>query len=109
MIRIRAVEEAIADRYAEQKMRCPTHLSIGQEGPAAAVGAVNERGTLLLLPVADAALRAFPGEAPALLQALLQRLFAAALGVGAPGNTFGSTDAAKWVKAGVAAFLSLKF
>jgi dynein heavy chain len=34
---------------------------------------------------------------------------AAALGVGAPGNTFGSTDAAKWVKAGVAAFLSLKF
>ncbi|MFO0541464.1 MAG: thiamine pyrophosphate-dependent dehydrogenase E1 component subunit alpha [Phenylobacterium sp.] len=40
MIRIRAVEEAIADRYGEQKMRCPTHLSIGQEGPAAAVGAV---------------------------------------------------------------------
>ena len=40
MIRIRAVEEAIADRYAEQKMRCPTHLSIGQEGPAAAAGAV---------------------------------------------------------------------
>lgn len=40
MIRIRAVEEAIADRYAEQKMRCPTHLSIGQEGPAAAVAAV---------------------------------------------------------------------
>lgn len=40
MIRIRAVEEAIADRYSEQKMRCPTHLSIGQEGPAAAVGAV---------------------------------------------------------------------
>ena len=34
---------------------------------------------------------------------------AAALGVGAPGNTFGATDAAKWVKAGVAAFLSLKF
>ena len=30
------VEEAIADRYSEQKMRCPTHLSIGQE--AAAVG-----------------------------------------------------------------------
>jgi pyruvate dehydrogenase E1 component alpha subunit len=30
------VEEAIASRYAEQKMRCPIHLSIGQE--AAAVG-----------------------------------------------------------------------
>ena len=36
MLRIRMVEEAIADRYSEQKMRCPTHLSIGQE--AAAVG-----------------------------------------------------------------------
>ena len=42
MIRIRKVEEAIADRYGEQKMRCPTHLSIGQEAPAAAAGAVLE-------------------------------------------------------------------
>jgi TPP-dependent pyruvate/acetoin dehydrogenase alpha subunit len=40
MTRIRAVEEAIAARYAEQRMRCPTHLSIGQEAPAAAAGAV---------------------------------------------------------------------
>lgn len=39
MLRIRAVEEAIAERYAEQKMRCPVHLSIGQEAPAAAAGA----------------------------------------------------------------------
>lgn len=38
MMRIRAVEETIADRYAEGKMRCPTHLSVGQEGVAAAVG-----------------------------------------------------------------------
>jgi len=34
--RIRLVEEAIAERYGEQEMRCPVHLSIGQE--AAAVG-----------------------------------------------------------------------
>lgn len=40
MMRIRGVEEAIAERYGEQKMRCPTHLSIGQEVPAAAAGAV---------------------------------------------------------------------
>lgn len=40
MLRIRAVEETIAGRYSEQKMRCPTHLSVGQEGAAAAVGAV---------------------------------------------------------------------
>jgi pyruvate dehydrogenase E1 component alpha subunit len=31
MIRIRRVEEAIAARYGQQKMRCPTHLCIGQE------------------------------------------------------------------------------
>ncbi len=36
MLRIRKVEEAIGTRYGEQKMRCPVHLSIGQE--AAAVG-----------------------------------------------------------------------
>jgi TPP-dependent pyruvate/acetoin dehydrogenase alpha subunit len=37
MLRIRRVEETIAERYVEQEMRCPVHLSIGQE--AAAVGA----------------------------------------------------------------------
>lgn len=31
MLRIRMIEEAIAARYAEQEMRCPVHLSIGQE------------------------------------------------------------------------------
>src|SRR3546814_8294488 len=36
MRKIRMVEEEIANRYAEQEMRCPVHLSIGQE--AAAVG-----------------------------------------------------------------------
>lgn len=36
MLRIRMIEEAIAIRYKEQQMRCPVHLSIGQE--AAAVG-----------------------------------------------------------------------
>ena len=35
-LRIRRIEEAIADRYDQQKMRCPVHLSIGQE--AVAVG-----------------------------------------------------------------------
>ena len=36
MTRIRMVEEEIAKRYPQQQMRCPVHLSIGQE--AAAVG-----------------------------------------------------------------------
>tara|TARA_B100000809_G_C15114428_1_gene521847 strand:+ start:93 stop:1124 length:1032 start_codon:yes stop_codon:yes gene_type:complete len=38
MLLIRMTEEEIAARYAEQKMRCPTHLSIGQEAVAAAAG-----------------------------------------------------------------------
>ncbi len=37
MLRIRLVEEKIAELYPEQQMRCPVHLSVGQE--AVAVGA----------------------------------------------------------------------
>lgn len=38
MTRIRRVEEAIASRYSEWKMRCPTHLSIGQEAVGTVAG-----------------------------------------------------------------------
>jgi len=31
LLRIRKIEEAIAEKYSEWKMRCPVHLSIGQE------------------------------------------------------------------------------
>lgn len=37
MLRIRRVEEALATRYAEQEMRCPMHLCIGQEATAVGV------------------------------------------------------------------------
>ena len=37
MLRIRMVEERIAKLYSEQEMRCPVHLSIGQEGVAVGV------------------------------------------------------------------------
>ena len=37
MLRIRLVEQAIAERYAEQQMRCPMHLCIGQEAIAVGV------------------------------------------------------------------------
>lgn len=43
MLRIRLVEEAIANRYSAQKMRCPVHLSIGQEAAAVAVCAQLEK------------------------------------------------------------------
>ncbi len=41
MCQIRRVEEQIASRYSEQEMRCPTHLSIGQEAVPAAIGEVS--------------------------------------------------------------------
>ena len=37
MLRIRRIEEAIADQYGAQEMRCPVHLSIGQEAVAVGV------------------------------------------------------------------------
>jgi len=37
MLRIRMVEEKIAELYSEQEMRCPIHLSIGQEAVAVGV------------------------------------------------------------------------
>jgi len=36
-LRIRKIEEAIAAHYPEREMRCPVHLSIGQEASAVAV------------------------------------------------------------------------
>ena len=42
MLRIRMIEEAIADLYPDQEMRCPVHLSIGQE--AVAVGVCDGLG-----------------------------------------------------------------
>lgn len=46
MKRIRYVEEEIARRYPEGKMRCPTHLSVGQEAVAAAVGVALSRNDM---------------------------------------------------------------
>jgi len=46
MKRIRLVEEAIAERYHNEKMRCPTHLSVGQEMPAAVAGMLLRKDDL---------------------------------------------------------------
>ena len=37
--RIRCVEEKIVEVYPENEIRCPTHLSIGQEAVPAAISA----------------------------------------------------------------------
>jgi TPP-dependent pyruvate/acetoin dehydrogenase alpha subunit len=43
MLRIRLIEEEIAARYLQEKMRCPVHLSVGQEAVAVGVSAVLRR------------------------------------------------------------------
>ncbi|MCX7177183.1 MAG: thiamine pyrophosphate-dependent dehydrogenase E1 component subunit alpha [Proteobacteria bacterium] len=48
MLRIRIVEETIAGYYGEQEMRCPVHLSIGQEAAeAGACAALEQRDYVL--------------------------------------------------------------
>ena len=37
IVRLRTIEQSIAERYHLEEMRCPMHLSIGQEGPAVAI------------------------------------------------------------------------
>ena len=39
MLRIRMIEEEIAARYSQEKMRCPVHLSVGQEAVPVGVSA----------------------------------------------------------------------
>ena len=48
MLRIRLIEERIADLYPRQQMRCPVHLSIGQEAVAAGVCAHLRREDYVL-------------------------------------------------------------
>lgn len=43
MIYIRMVEEAIANEYSVQEMRCPVHLSIGQESVPVGISAFLEK------------------------------------------------------------------
>ncbi len=45
---IRLTEEKIAEKYCEGKMRCPTHLCIGQEAIASAVGALLRKNDFVL-------------------------------------------------------------
>jgi len=48
MLRIRMVEEKIAELYSEQEMRCPVHLSIGQEAVAVGVCEHLEREDIIM-------------------------------------------------------------
>ena len=48
MKRIRLIEESIAGRYPQEKMRCPMHLSIGQEASAIGVGLALKHSDLAI-------------------------------------------------------------
>lgn len=48
MVRIRRAEEEIAKRYSEQQMRCPVHLSIGQEAAAVGVATTLKKNDLMV-------------------------------------------------------------
>jgi pyruvate dehydrogenase E1 component alpha subunit len=83
MKRIRRVEETIAVRYAEQKMRCPTHLSIGQEAVAAAVGAALRNDDLAVSGHrAHAHYLAKGGDLPAMIAEIYGRATGCAGGIG---------------------------
>jgi TPP-dependent pyruvate/acetoin dehydrogenase alpha subunit len=48
MLRVRLVEERIADLYPEQEMRCPVHLCIGQEAiPVGVCSSLNDNDTVM--------------------------------------------------------------
>ena len=65
---IRFTEEAIAAGYDEQKMRCPTHLSIGQEAVAVAVcAALHDRDQVVSGHRAHAHYLAKGGDLPAMI------------------------------------------
>ena len=42
-LRLREVENKISERYKEQRIRCPTHLSVGQEAVSAAFSLVVKK------------------------------------------------------------------
>jgi len=48
MVRIRMVELYVAQRYPEQKMRCPTHLCLGQEAAPAVCGCLAHRDDIFV-------------------------------------------------------------
>jgi TPP-dependent pyruvate/acetoin dehydrogenase alpha subunit len=83
MRRIRHVENEIARRYGEGKMRCPTHLSIGQEAVSAAVGLALRRSDLAVSGHrAHAHYLAKGGSLPAMLSEIYGRIDGCSRGKG---------------------------
>lgn len=99
MLRIRMVEENIAQRYSEQEMRCPVHLSTGQE--AAAVGvchALKHTDRVFGTHRCHAHYLAMDGDLPA----MLAEIYGKAAGcLGGRGGSMHLSDPAKGLIASV--------
>jgi TPP-dependent pyruvate/acetoin dehydrogenase alpha subunit len=48
LVKIRMVEERISTQYGDQKIRCPVHLSIGQEAVAVGICEFSDRSDLVV-------------------------------------------------------------
>jgi len=74
MLRIRCVEEMICEEYPKQEMRCPVHLSIGQEAIAVGVcAALQDRDVVFSTHRAHAHYLAQGGNLEAMLAELYLR------------------------------------
>ena len=83
MLRIRMVEEKIAELYSEQEMRCPVHLSIGQEAPAVGVCTLlNKKDIVLSAHRAHAHYLAKGGALKAMIAELYGKETGCAMGKG---------------------------
>lgn len=93
------VEEAIAERYAEQEMRCPVHLSIGQEATAVGVcHALLHSDRVFSTHRCHAHYLAMDGD----LKAMLAEIYGKAAGcIGGRGGSMHLTDPAKGLIASV--------
>ena len=99
MLRIRMVEESIAERYSEQEMRCPVHLSIGQEATAVGVAhALRHTDRVFSTHRCHAHYLAMDGD----LKAMLAEIYGKASGcIGGRGGSMHLTDPAKGLIASV--------
>lgn len=83
MLRIRLAEEEIAKRYVDQEMRCPVHLSIGQEAsPVAISKALKSDDYMMSTHRAHAHYLAKGGSLKALISELYGRKNGCAFGQG---------------------------
>jgi TPP-dependent pyruvate/acetoin dehydrogenase alpha subunit len=83
MLRIRLVEERIAQLYPDQEIRCPTHLCVGQEAPPAGVSAHLARSDMVFSAHrSHGHYLAKGGDLKAMLAELYGRVTGCALGKG---------------------------